>query len=56
MSAGVRRWRTNGDSRAYVLVGELVLLRKAGAFADPLFALAEAATFGAAQRAGAART
>lgn len=45
-------WRaaleTHGDSRAYVLVGESVLLRKAGAFADPLFALTEAATFGAA--------
>jgi NAD+ diphosphatase len=45
-------WRAaleaHGDSRAYVLVGEAVLLRKAGVLADPLFALTEAATFGAA--------
>ncbi len=45
-------WRAaleaHGDSLAYVLVGEAVLLRKAGALADPLFPLTEAATFCAA--------
>jgi NAD+ diphosphatase len=45
-------WRAaleaDAESRAYVMVGDLVLLRKYGALADPLFTLAEAATLGAA--------
>jgi NAD+ diphosphatase len=37
------------DSRAYVVAGEQIVLRKSATLADPLFTLAEAATFGAAQ-------
>lgn len=51
------RWRDAGlyaalladaASRTYALIGDQVVLRKSGAHAEPLFTLAEAATFGAA--------